>query len=363
MRVLMLSTDANILDIGSPVYNRMHEYARAVRELHIVVLCGKKTGVQFHDGNLHIYPTNSEKKLQRFFDAYDIAAGIIETRDLTEADSLITCQDPFEVGFIGARLKKRFGLKLQLQIHTDFASTFFLNESIKNRIRAMIAWHILPKADGIRVVSDRILAALLLKKNSGIDEKKCAVLPIFVDVEKIKKTEALDLSKKFPGFTYYIAMVSRLTEEKQVLWAANIIGEIRKMYPGICLVIVGDGPLRAELEKIDYVRVTGWLKEPIGHIKGAQLFLNTSLYEGYGRSLVEAAAAGARIITTDVGVARSVVTEGVNGFIVPVGDSEELEKRIIDVIEHPSKLVGAEIIAQSKEDFLAEHTAVWQKCF
>ena len=359
----MLSTDANILEIGSPVYNRMHDYARGVQELHIVVLCGKKTGVQFHDGNLHIYPTNSEKKLQRFFDAYDIAAEIIETRDLAQEDSLITCQDPFEVGFVGVRLKKRFGLKLQLQIHTDFSSKFFLNESIKNRIRSYIAWHILPDADGIRVVSDRILTALLSKKNSGIDEKKCSVLPIYVDVEKIHNTESINLSKKFPGFTYYIAMVSRFTEEKQILWAANIVGEIRKTHPGICLVIVGDGPLRAALEKIEYVRVTGWLTEPIGHIKGAQLFLNTSLYEGYGRSLVEAAAAGATIVTTDVGVARSVVEEGVNGFIVPVGDSEAIEKAIVDVIEHPSKLLGKQVRANSKEEYLAEHTASWQKCF
>lgn len=355
----MLSSDAGILEVGSVVYKRMREYAGLVDELHIVVLCGKKSGVELHDGNLHIYPTNSEKKLARLTDAYKKAAEIIETRDLNEADSLITCQDPFEIGYVGVRLKKRFGIRVQLQVHTDFANKYFSSESLKNRFRVQLAWLNISRADGVRVVSDRILKSILAK-SQNIDAKKISVLPIFVDTEHIKNVEPIDLKKLFPGFGFYIVMVSRLTHEKQIVWAAEIIKKIRLEHPEVALVVVGDGPLRAQIESFDFVKVVGWAKEPAGYLKGADLFLNTSLYEGYGRTLIEAVAAGVPIVTTDVGVAREVVGDA--GAIVDVADGDGLKILLSAVVE---KRIGFSISnahLQSKEVFLSDMVAGWREC-
>lgn len=359
MRVLMLSSDAGILEVGSLVYKRMREYAGLVDELHIIVLCGKKSGVELHDGNLHIYPTNSEKKLVRLFDSYKKAAEIIETRDLNEADSLITCQDPFEIGYVGIRLKKRFGIRVQLQIHTDFANKYFSSESLKNRFRVQLAWLNISRADGVRVVSDRILRSILAKSRN-IDAKKISVLPIFVDTEQIKNVDTIDLKKIFPGFDFYIVMASRLTHEKQVVWAAEVIKKIRLEHPGVALIVVGDGPLRAQIESFDFVKVVGWAKEPAGYLKGADLFLNTSLYEGYGRTLIEAAAIGVPIVTTDVGVAREVVGDA--GAIVEVGDEDALKNLLSAVIEKRVGFSAASVRVQSKEKFLSDMVAGWHEC-
>ena len=356
----MLSTDASILEVGSTVYNRMREYAGLVQELHIIVLCGKKSGVELHDGNLHVYPTNSEKKVGRLFSAYNKAAEIIETRDFHEADSLITCQDPFEVGYVGVRLKKRFGLKLQLQVHTDFANSYFSSESLKNRFRTQLAWLNISRADGFRVVSDRILKSILEKSPKKNDANKISVLPIFVDVEHIKNTEPIELKKIFPGFEFYIVMVSRLTHEKQVVWAAEVVKKIRETHPEVALVIVGDGPLRSELAAYNFVKVVGWIKEPAGYLKGADLFLNTSLYEGYGRTLIEAAAAGVPIVTTDVGISQELTDK--NGIIIPVADSEALQAAILSVVEGKFIFAKAAIHTQSKEEFLSGMVAGWEAC-
>lgn len=356
----MLSTDVSILEVGSTVYNRMREYAGFVAELHIIVLCGKKSGVELHDGNLHVYPTNSEKKIGRLISAYKKAAEIIETRDFSEADSLITCQDPFELGYVGVRLKNRFGIKVQLQIHTDFANKFFSAESLKNRFRVQLAWLNISHADGIRVVSDRILKSILEKSGINIDTKKISVLPIFVDLEHIKNAELVDLKKIFPGFGFYIVMVSRLTHEKQVVWAAETIKKIRETHPEVALVIVGDGPLRSELETYNFVKIIGWAKDPSGYLKGADLFLNTSLYEGYGRTLIEAAASGVPIVTTDVGVAREVVDT--NGVIVPVADEAMLRTAIVSVVEKKNKFSASTLHTQTKEQFLSNMVADWKMC-
>ncbi len=356
----MLSTDVSILEVGSTVYNRMREYAGLVDELHVVVLCGKKSGVELHDGNLHIYPTNSEKKIGRLISAYNKAAEIIETRDFHEADSLITCQDPFEVGYIGVRLKKRFGIKVQLQVHTDFANKFFITESIKNRFRVQLAWLNIGRADGVRVVSNRILKSILEKSPRKIDAKKITVLPIFVDVEHIKNTEPVDLKKIFPGFGFYVVMVSRLTHEKQVVWAAEIIKKIRETHPEVALVVVGDGPLRSQFETYNFVKIIGWAKDPSGYLKGADLFLNASLYEGYGRTLVEAAAAEVPIVTTDVGVAREVVDT--NGVIIPVADEATLRTAIISVVEENNRFSTSAVHTETKEEFLSNMIVGWKAC-
>lgn len=351
----MLSTDMHILEIGSPVYVRMREYAGLAEELHIVVLCAKKSGVELHDGNLHIYPTNSEKKLQRLFDAYKIAANIIETRNLNEDDSLISCQDPFELGMIGLRLKKRFGLRLQLQVHTDFANKFFIAESLKNKARRAIAWRTLARADGIRVVSERIKTSLLPR----IDKNKITVLPIFVDIEAIRATDAIDLHSRFPQFKKIILMASRLTHEKQVVWACAALGAVVEKHPDLGIVILGDGPERAALEQISYVRVAGWAENVVAYMKGADLFLNTSLYEGYGRTLVEAAASGVPVITTNVGVAPEIFE---NGSIIEPTDAGALGDAVVAMIEGLIIPAQPRLPVTTKAEYSQAYLIAWQSC-
>ena len=64
----------------------------------------------------------------------------------------------------------------------------------------------------------------------------------------------------------------------------------------------------------------------ISYYKTADLFLNTSLFEGYGMTLVEARAAGCKVVSTDVGVAREVGAK-----IIPY-DSEQIAAAICDMI-------------------------------
>ena len=352
----MLSTDTNILEIGSAAYIRMREYAGLVAELHIVILCGKKSGIEIHDTNLHVYPTNSEKKLQRVFDAYKIVARTIAARG---TEMLISCQDPFELGLIGVFLKKKFGTKLKLQIHTDFENKFFINESIKNRIRNFIARRILKYADGVRVVSERIKKTIVTR----VPTEKISVLPIFVDVAAIVTTDAIDLHSRFPQFKKIILMASRLTHEKQIAWACNVLAPIIKNHTDVGIIILGDGPERTMLEKFSFVRTLGWMPDVVPHIKGADIFLNTSLYEGYGRTIVEAAAAGTPIITTDVGVAPEIVRDGENGLIIPVGDGAALCVAVERILM--GGVCVQEILPQlpSKSAYLTDYLRGWEKCF
>lgn len=358
----MLSADAKILEIGSGVYIRMREYADLVDELHVVVLCGKKSGVELHGGNLHIYPTNSEKKIGRLSDAYKISAGIIQQRAMSATDSLITSQDPFELGMVCMRLKKRFALKLQLQVHTDFLNPFFAAESIKNRARVMMARYTMRHADGIRVVSERIKKSLI-DSDFKIDQEKIFVLPVFVDVEAAHVAEPIDLHSRFPHFKKIILIASRLTREKQIVWACEAMKSLVEQHPELGVIILGDGPERAALEKFPFVRVMGWAANVVPYMKGADLFLNTSLYEGYGRTLIEAAAAGVPIITTDVGIAHEVIEDEKNGTVIAVGDESALLVGIAGYLFGGKYFEKKSIEPISKIKYLQDYLGAWQACF
>lgn len=66
----------------------------------------------------------------------------------------------------------------------------------------------------------------------------------------------------------------------------------------------------------------------------AKIFCLTSDYESFGFSLIEAAAAGTVIVSTDVGIASELVQEG-NGAVVPVNDLEALTAKLAEFIERP----------------------------
>mgnify|MGYP001615904923 CR=1 FL=1 len=158
----MLSTDENILKNGSEVRSRMFEYGKLVEEMHIIIKARNPKLQTSNFGNVFIYPSNTIFGFKTYNIAKSIIRNCLPMGDLPKGEKLeirnyvITCQDPFETGLIGYFLKKKFKIPLHIQIHTDFLSPYFWRESLKNKIRVLLAKRIIPHADGIRVVSERI---------------------------------------------------------------------------------------------------------------------------------------------------------------------------------------------------------------
>ena len=305
MKILMISSDPKILE-DSEAAKRIEEYRKLVDELHIVVIAGRYNIVAF-------------------FRAYREGSRILRERWIS--DFLITAQDPPERWLVGLLLARRFHVPLEVQIHTDLRSPYFLKESVKNRIRSVIARFILPRAVCIRVVSRRIqrsladwLPALSLTST---------VLPVYVDVEKLR---ALHRIEEHGVFRFL--MVSRFTREKNVALAIDVFAEIHADFPQTKLVLVGDGSERRRLEaqavscglSKDVIIFAGWEENVSRRYEYADCYLLTSNYEGYGRTVVEALAVGVPVIMTDMGIAGEVVKHEQSGLVVPVGNKAELVK-------------------------------------
>ena len=302
----MIGTDRNMFDKNSAVAARQIEYAKKYEEVHIIVFADKSFRESTLGTNIWVYPTRSSSRWLYVFDALKLGRFIVEKRKIGD----VTCQDPFETGLVGALIKSREPVSLELQIHTDIGSPYFQKFSFLNRIRTLISKYTLPRADHIRTVSYRIQEYVSRFKEASHIE----VRPIPVDTEKIKNALiTTDLHLKYPQFSKIVLMVSRLEREKNIEMALEAFKIVLEKIPQAGLVIVGSGNeekklkhLAASLAIEKSVIFEGWQNDTASYFKTCDCYLLTSWYEGYGMTLIEAQAAGAKIVSTDVGIAKEV---------------------------------------------------------
>ncbi len=327
--LLSLGTDTLLFQEGSAVRERIRGYAKDWDEMHIVVAADKSYRETALAPNIWIYPTRSRFRALYPLDMIRLGKFIIAGRGVTH----ITCQDPFLTGMAGISLKRQSSLPLEIQVHTDIGSPNF-TYTIGNKVRKALALSYLPKADTIRVVSNKIKDYIV--NTLGISAVNVTVRPIAVDVEKFKWAPiTVDLHDKYPQFKKIALMASRLTREKDIARALSAWSFVKIQSPGAGMVIVGTGPEEARLKHVahklgisDVVVFETWLDQPTlaSYYKTADLFMSTSLFEGYGMTLVEAHAAGCRIVSTDVGVAREI------GATIVDWDDENVARGVIQAL-------------------------------
>jgi glycosyltransferase involved in cell wall biosynthesis len=273
----------------------------------------------------------------------------MEKRGITD----ITCQDASLTAMVGVSLKRRSNGKtsnavtLEIQVHEDIGSPNY-SFNWTNKIRRFLALNYLPKADHIRVVSNRIKEFLIerLGPPAGGEDSKIEVRPIAVDTEAIKNAPIIasaNLHKKYPQFDKVVLMAGRLEPEKNVELAIKTWPLVIEKHPKAGLIIVGDGSLKSRLERQakglkasagEAIIFESWVDKPtlISYYKTADLFLNTSLFEGYGMALIEANAAKCKIVSTDVGIVGDTLKDGHNSTSVVDWNKQSVAGGIIKAL-------------------------------
>lgn len=354
MNILSISTDRKAFEAGSAVRSRFLDYGRLVDEFHVIVFTKKSLGLceESFPPNIFLHPTNSYTSLGYIWGAIKQALRL-EYRAVKI--DVITTQDPFETGLAGLMIARLLGAKFHIQIHTDFMSPYFAQESVKNRIRVRLAKIILPHADAVRVVSERVKRSIegIVKEGTPL-----AVLPIFSEKE-YEMNATHNLKKKYPQFDKHILMASRLSLEKNIFLALSSMKEIVAKYPKVGLIIVGSGPEEAQLKNFvqknnlgENVIFEGWSDNLAPYYASADVFLLTSNYEGYAMTVVEALSFECPVVMTDVGCAGEVLRHGKNGLVVPVGDAKALTSALLHIV------TGGVVFKAPKPEFLNKEAYV-----
>lgn len=307
MKVLAISYAKRALETGSREQIRMQKYAEMLDEYVLIVFTRKKDSLpkEFLHGNLRIIGTNARTRVGMLAKAFLLSRKITKRKK----DWIISSQDPYESSLISYLLCLFSKNKLHIQIHSD---PFAQPDTIVQKVRSVWMRFVLSRAQKIRVVSKRVHDALIA---TGVSRSVIHIVPIQADLSDFISVgrERAYASKK--DVTYLA--IGRFVSGKNMDLIIRAFAHVYAANPESHLILVGDGPLRSSIEKLvqkceiaEAVSIESWTNDIVSFVSRADVLVVASAHEGYGLVLMEAAAAGMSIISTDVGCIGWLLHDG-----------------------------------------------------
>lgn len=225
------------------------------------------------------------------------------------------------------------------------------------------------KSDGVTAVSRHLREKTLTNFNLN---REIAVIPNFVNTEVWKPQESTRLRENFaPNGEKVMVHASNFRPVKRVPDVIRVFAQVREKLP-VKLVMVGDGPDRAEAERMcrenDMCEDVHFLGKQTGLVEifgAADLFLMPSQSESFGLSALEAMACGLPVLSSSVGGLPELNLHGTTGYISEIGDTDRMARYAIELLsderryarftkaarERAEKTFSAEDIVPAYEEF------------
>lgn len=187
----------------------------------------------------------------------------------------------------------------------------FVNRIIKYIYSAKSVYKIVTVSEGIR---DSFI------ENLNIDKDNIMTIYNPYNIDEIKSLSKEDLGDFNSLFRYQVLSITgRLTMQKGQWYLLRIFRELKKNNSEFKLIILGDGEMKKELIELSKdlglktytvwseeayddnydVYFMGFQKNPFKFVKASKLFIMTSLWEGFGNTIVEAMSSGTPVISTN----------------------------------------------------------------
>ncbi len=204
--------------------------------------------------------------------------------------------------------------------------------SWKKFVYRTIEWKMLPFAQGTIAVSQRDLDDLIGRGGNNVTH----LVHIPNGIEPFSQSIPLPDAP-------VIGTITRLAPQKALDVLLTAVAEVRQVVPNVQLIVVGDGPLRIQLEHQarelgidDITWFAGFQTNVVEWLARMRVFALTSVKEGMPYALLEAIASGRVVVANDIGtLPENLKDEGV--ITVPIGDREALIRGLIKgVTEHGS---------------------------
>jgi len=193
--------------------------------------------------------------------------------------------------------------------------------------------------DGEVGVSMSITEKLTLRYPTG--SKKLRPVLIYNGI-KLPSTDDVALEPKTEKPVFTIGSVGRLAEQKGYTYLLAAMPQILQCHPETRLVLLGDGELRSQLEAQvrqfsleSQVELVGQVNNVMERLKGFDLFVSSSLWEGLPTVIMEAMAVGVPVVATDIPGSREMISHKKNGWLVSPADSSSIVRAICELIENP----------------------------
>lgn len=219
-------------------------------------------------------------------------------------------------------------LSIILKADAEKRVAFVHGDATQNKHAAKLNDSLLQKMDRIYSVSDRAKEKFLLMHPTCREITDVMYNVILSDEVKRKSTELVN-DMATTGVT--LCTVGRLSPEKGQQMVPAVARMLLDAGYDICWYLVGDGPLREEIEAeirkhnvVDRVLLLGAKINPYPYINKSDIYVQTSFSEAYCLTVAEARILCKPIVTTDVPGIREQIIHGYNGLI-----SEEISEKAI----------------------------------
>jgi glycosyltransferase involved in cell wall biosynthesis len=193
---------------------------------------------------------------------------------------------------------------------------------------------IILKADRFIALSQLIIGEL---EAAGVSAEKIVKIPNGVEVDTILPKTDYCLHDPMT-----LIFVGRLHSQKRldVLLSAFQKAAVARPHLRWRLLLVGDGPLRATLEKLAQeldgrgeIRFCGQVSDVFSQLAQADLFVLPSHVEGMSNALLEAMAHGLPCIASRIGGNSDVIIDGQNGRLVDCTEPDQLTQAIVELVD------------------------------
>jgi len=215
---------------------------------------------------------------------------------------------------------------------------------IGNRFHVWLDRWMAKQADHVVVLSNAVKNFMV--SVDKIDAKKVEVIHQGFDFESLEATEK-DRERIRNEFgldsRFVIGCVGQLFETKGQKHLILALKELAKEIPEGHLLLVGGGDrkpledLARDLGLQNRITFAGYRKDIAACFSAMDMVVHPSLSEAFCQVLIEAMAVGKPLVSTDVGGAPEVITQGETGILVPPEDSMAIARAILDLYRLPER--------------------------
>lgn len=236
-------------------------------------------------------------------------------------------------------------------VHCDVTKTEWINGVYKTDAGFTNCYR---KIDDTICVSESVMEAFI--ERFGV-VTKLTVKYNPVDDRKIRELSCEEIQLYPQKDAVTLISIGRMTPQKNFIRLLTVVNNLLKQGYKIELWLLGEGEQRKELEAFvqeqgiqDAVSFTGYLKNPYPYIRQADLYVCSSIYEGFSTAATEALVLGTPVLTTDVSGMREMMGNSEYGFITE-NDDIAFENGLRKLLDHPELLTHYRKMAQKRSGY------------
>ena len=287
-------------------------------------------------------------------------------------------------GFIGTI--SAFLAGITSRIYTVHGLVLETSDGWKRKLLCFVEWLTCKSATNVLVVSPSL-------KQRVLEEKLCPLSKMQIlgdgtacgiDPEKFcrsHETAALGTQTRqgfnIPADAIVIGYVGRIVPDKGIECLVNAFEIVQKKRVNTYLLLVGafetvrktfDSKTMEIIRSNNYIKSAGYVENPVPFYAAMDMVVLPSLREGFGLTLIEAAALELPTVATRVTGCVDAVVDKVTGLLVNVDDDRQLAEAMLELVERPElrQKLGQEGCRRARELFdskrlVAEHMALYER--